>query len=240
MTTNGDRLVEQADALAAAGLSSVTVSLDSLDRDRFRIITRGGDLDRVLVGIDAAIEAGLRPVKLNAVALRGFNDDELAGLARFAWDRDCVPRFIELMPMAGGGLFAPGEFMSASDVRDTVASDLGVVLDDDDGDGVRGWGPASYWRAREGPYSGRRLGTIGAISENFCASCNRLRVSATGQLHACLARDEHGDLRAALRSGDPDRLGEVVREVLTAKQDGHDFRLDGSGGPHKTMVSIGG
>jgi molybdenum cofactor biosynthesis enzyme MoaA len=81
---------------------------------------------------------------------------------------------------------------------------------------------------------------IGAVTENFCASCNRLRVSATGQLHACLARDEHGDLRAALRSGDPERLGEVVRGVLTAKQDGHDFRLDGSGGPHKTMVSIGG
>lgn len=240
MTTNGERLAELAGPLAAAGLRSLTVSLDSLDPERFTQITRRGRLDRVLAGLDAAAAAGLGPLKLNTVAVAGWNDDELAAIARFAWARRVVPRFIEVMPMAGGDLYVPGQLMPAADVRARVAEGLGLALVPDDGDGVRGAGPATYWRAVGGEHHGQRLGIIAAMTENFCESCNRLRISATGQLHACLARDDTGDLRSALRSGDPGRLEAVVRAALGTKRDAHGFNLDGSGGPTKAMVSIGG
>ncbi|MCA9705723.1 MAG: GTP 3',8-cyclase MoaA [Myxococcales bacterium] len=240
MTTNGERLEALAEPLAAAGLRQVTVSLDSLDPERFGRITRRGDLRRVLAGIEAAQRAGLGPVKINAVAVLGFNDDELPAMVRWAWERGVVPRFIELMPMAGGELFVPGELLPAERIRASVAEGLGIALRPDDGAGVRGAGPATYWRAEGGPFAGQRLGTIAAMTENFCQSCNRLRISATGQLHACLARDDTGDLRSALRSGDPDRLEGIVRGALGTKRDGHGFNIDGSGGPTKAMVSIGG
>jgi GTP 3',8-cyclase len=240
MTTNGERLAEQADALLAAGLGGLTVSLDTLDAQRFAAITRRGNLQRVLGGIDAARRVGLPGLKLNTVAIAGFNDDELGAIARYAWAHEMTPRFIELMPMAGGELFVPGELMVAAEVRAALEQDLGSKLEPDDGDGVRGLGPARYWRVAAGPLAGRRLGTIAAMSENFCSTCNRLRLSATGQLHACLARDETGDLRAALRSGDPGRLEAVVRAVLGAKRDSHEFNMDGTGGPRKAMISIGG
>ncbi|MEZ4427777.1 MAG: radical SAM protein, partial [Nannocystaceae bacterium] len=240
MTTNGERLADLAQELAQAGLSALTVSVDSLDPARFHAITRRGELSRVIAGIDAARAAGLAPIKINTVAVRGFNDDELATLVRFAWDRGLVPRFIELMPMASGRLFVPGELLPAAEIRAAIAAGLGAVLAADDGEGVRGLGPARYCRVVDGPYAGRRFGVIAAITENFCDTCNRLRVSATGQLHACLARDESGDLREALRSGDPSALEERVRAVLGAKQDRHGFGRDGTGGPKKAMISIGG
>lgn len=240
MTTNGERLAELAAPLRRAGLRSATVSLDSLDPERFARITRRGSLANVLAGIDAAAAAGLSPLKLNTVAIAGFNDDELPALARFAWEREIVPRFIEVMPMGGGELYVPGQLMPAADVRARVAEGLQLRLEPDEGQGVRGAGPATYWRAVGGPFDGRRLGTIAAMTENFCESCNRLRISATGQLHACLARDDTGDLRSALRSQDPDRLETVVRAALGTKRDAHGFNLDGSGGPAKAMVSIGG
>ncbi len=240
MTTNGERLAALARPLGEAGLGGITVSVDSLVPERFARITRRGHLCRVLEGIEAATQAGLGPVKLNTVALLGFNDDELASIVSWAWERGLVPRFIELMPMAGGELYVPGELMPAAAIRARVARGLGIELIADDGAGVRGAGPATYWRAEGGPFAGHRLGTIAAMTENFCQSCNRLRISATGQLHACLARDDTGDLRAALRSGDPGRLEAIVRSTLGTKRDGHGFNIDGSGGPSKAMVSIGG
>lgn len=240
MTTNGERLAPVAQALATAGLHGLTVSLDSLVPERFARITRRGRLPQVIEGIEAAAAAGLGPIKINTVALAGFNDDELASITRWAWERDAVPRFIELMPMGAGELFVPGELIPAASIRSRVANELGIELRPDDGRGVAGAGPATYWRAEGGPFAGRRLGTIAAMTENFCASCNRLRVSATGQLHACLARDDTGDLRAALRSSEPERLEAIVRGALGTKRDAHGFNTDGSGGPQKAMVSIGG
>jgi cyclic pyranopterin phosphate synthase len=240
MTTNGQRLAELAEPLAEAGLHGLTVSLDSLDPRRFSAITRRGHLDRVIAGIEAAAAVGLARLKLNTVAVRGFNDDELAAIARFAWARRIVPRFIELMPMSQGRLFVPGEFMAAVEVRSAIERQVDAPLVRDEGEGVRGLGPATYWRVAAGPHAGQRIGTIAAISENFCATCNRLRLSATGQLHACLARDETGDLRRAIRSADANDLERVVRQVLGAKRQGHGFCSDGSGGPSKAMVSIGG
>jgi cyclic pyranopterin phosphate synthase len=249
MTTNGENLAELAQPLRTAGLAGLTVSLDSLDATRFRTITRRGDLSRVLAGLAAARDAGFARIGLNTVAIAGFNDCELPDIARFAWNEGFVPRFIEVMPMAGGDLFVPGELMSAAQVRAAIAASCEGVAIADHGDGVRGSGPASYWRIDShappglgggGRFHGQRFGTIAAMTENFCSSCNRLRVSATGQLHGCLARDETGDLRAALRSNAPGRLETVVRHVLGTKRDSHGFNLDGTGGPTKAMISIGG
>ena len=237
MTTNGERFATLAKPLAEAGLAGVTVSLDTLDPDRFRALTRRGDVHNVRASISAAQEAGIRSIKLNTVALRGFNDGELLQIAQYAWAHDVVPRFIELMPMGSGSLFAPGELMPAADVRAAVAPEGAVA---DAGQGVAGLGPATYWKVAQGADSGRRFGTIAAMTENFCASCNRLRLSTTGQLHGCLARDDTGDLRSALRSGDPGGLARVVATVLGTKRDTHGFKLDGTGGPTKAMVAIGG
>src|SRR5690606_21147795 len=143
MTTNGERLEALAEPLARAGLRSITVSLDSLDPVRFRRITRRGELPRVLAGIEAAQRAGLGPVKINTVAIAGFNGDELPTMVRWAWERGLVPRFIELMPMAAGELYVPGELMPAAQIRARVAEGLGARLVPDDGQGVRGAGPAT-------------------------------------------------------------------------------------------------
>ncbi len=239
MTTNGDKMAELAAPLRAAGLHAVTVSLDSLRPERFTAITRRGDLDRVVAGIDAARAAGFASIKLNTVAIRGFNDDELGAIAAWAWARNVVPRFIELMPMAGGELFVPGELMPAAEIRTRVAAELGLALVDRVSD-RRAVGPARYVAVAGGPHDGRVLGTIGAMTENFCGGCNRLRISATGQLHGCLAHDDAGDLRGALRRGGPAALDAVVGAVLGTKRDGHGFHLDGTGGPQKAMISIGG
>ena len=244
MTTNGHTLAALAAPLKEAGLSAITVSIDSLRPERFATITRRGDLAQVIAGIEAARAAGFSArdggLKINTVAIAGFNDDELGAIATWAFARDIVPRFIELMPMSGGELYAPGRMLPAADIRARIAADLGAALVPDSGEGVRGSGPASYVRVQSGPWAGRRIGTIAAMTENFCEGCNRLRISATGQLHACLARDDTGDLRAALRSGAPSRVEEVVRAALGTKRDGHGFNLDGTGGPAKAMISIGG
>ncbi|NVB36516.1 GTP 3',8-cyclase MoaA [Pseudenhygromyxa sp. WMMC2535] len=238
MTTNGERLEALARPLRAAGLSGLSVSLDSLDPERFAAITRRDRLTRVVKGIEAAAEAGFG-LKINTVAVRGFNDDELAQLCSFAWERGATPRFIELMPMAGGQLFVPGELMPAAEIRAALAKHFDTELDAE-GRPDAPVGPAHYWRSTRGRSAGRRVGIIAAMTENFCASCNRLRVSATGQLHACLARDEAGDLRGALRSGRPGALAAAVAAALGEKRERHAFELDGAGGPRKAMISIGG
>jgi len=239
MTTNGERLAAMASDLADAGLAALTVSIDSLKPERFSAITRRGNLDRVLAGIEAARAAGLS-VKLNTVAIDGFNHDEVPALCTFAWDRGITPRFIELMPMAAGALFVPGELLPAQAIRDAVSQALESSVCADPARGVAGLGPATYWRITQGRYAGNLFGIIAPMTENFCNTCNRLRVSATGQLHACLARDETGDLRGALRSTRPGALEARVRAVVSNKQDRHDFRIDGGGGPQKAMISIGG
>ena len=240
MTTNGSRLSGLAAPLKAAGLGALTVSLDSLDPARFTEITRRGDLSQVLAGLAAASAAGFTAIKINTVAVRGFNDDELGSIAQWAWGQGHVPRFIEVMPMSAGRLFVPGELMPAAEIRAHIASAAGGDLVADAGEGVRGLGPATYWRVRGGRWSGQRVGVIAAMTENFCAGCNRLRIGSTGHLHNCLARDDTGDLRSALRPHDSGALASLVRAVLGHKQPGHEFHVDGRGGPAKAMISIGG
>jgi cyclic pyranopterin phosphate synthase len=250
LSTNGERLVELAEPLRRAGLHRLNVSLDTLDADRFRRVTRRGRLDRVLAGLEAASAAGFRHTKINAVAMRGFNDDEIGALCRYAFARGFVPRFIELMPMADGALFYPGTFFPAAEIRAQLVREFGELVEPAAAaaEGLPGVGPARHVGVRfEGRV--RRVGLISAVSEPFCDTCNRVRLSATGQLHACLAYDDAIDLRGPLRAGlaagrrgaalvDP--LVQLARAGLAHKRPGHVFTPSGCGGPQKHMVSIGG
>jgi cyclic pyranopterin phosphate synthase len=240
LTTNGQRLAELAGPLKQAGLTRLNVSVDTLDAPRFRAITRRGDLDAVLAGLEAAHTVGFRGTKLNAVVMGGVNDDELAALCRFSWAREIVPRFIEFMPMSEGALFSPGTFVPAAEVRARLERELGPLIPDE-GSGVPGVGPARHHRVLQGPFAGRRLGLISAVTEPFCETCNRVRLSATGMLHTCLALDDEADLRTPLRAGASDAaLRDLVRHAVGMKKPGHTFTACGAGGPRKHMVAIGG
>ena len=245
LSTNGHLLTELAAPLRAAGVDRLNVSLDSLDPAKFERITRGGDLPRVLAGLEAARAARFRSIKLNTVAIQGFNDGEVAAICRFAWERELVPRFIEEMPMAAGRTYLPGACLAAAGIRALVAQvDPGASVVEDGGGSARGAGPARYFRLTETAGSPstvtRRFGIISPMTEHFCATCNRLRLSATGAVHACLGHDDAVDLRGPLRAGDLDGVRAAVWRALAGKRDGHTFQLIGLGGPRKAMVQIGG
>lgn len=244
LSTNGVLLAEMAAPLRAAGVDRLNVSVDTLDGARFARITRGGRLERVLDGIEAARAAGFAAIKLNAVAVRGFNDDEIPALATYAWSRGLVPRFIEQMPMADGALFVPGTLMSAADIRAALAAaHPGAEVQAEAASPAAGAGPARYWRLEgTGASDGttRRFGIISPMTEHFCDTCNRVRLSASGMLHTCLAFDDATDLRAVLRSGGEDGVLETIRAAVAGKRDGHTFGLLGIGGPRKAMIQIGG
>lgn len=234
MTTNAVRLAELAGPLAEAGLDGVNVSVDSLDADRFRAITRGGELGPVLAGIHAAMDAGLE-VKINAVALGGVNDDEVGALVDWAWELGVTLRFIELMPIGEAASLPRERFLSAADVIERLGARL-------DREAARtsdpGHGPARYVRAADG--SGGRVGLITAVSDEFCAECNRLRISAKGDLRACLADRRSVSLRDLMRAGASDaELAWAVHWALGTKEAGHRF---GGAGEHENvgMSLIGG
>ncbi len=211
MTTNANRLAELAHPLAQAGLTGVNVSLDSLDADRFRTITRGGSLARVLAGVHAALDAGL-DVKLNIVALGGLNFDEAPRLVEWAWERGITPRFIELMPLGEAANLPAERFVSHADLIAKLGLE-GTMA------GVAGNGPARYLEGRGG-----RVGFITAVSDEFCASCNRVRLTARGELRACLASRQGVSLRDAMRQGASEReLAWLVHGALGSKLDGHFF-----------------
>jgi cyclic pyranopterin phosphate synthase len=234
MTTNGHLLDDLAAPLAAAGLAAVNVSLDTLVADQFRMLTSRGDLARVLAGVDAAVAAGLR-VKTNAVALRGVNDGELLALCEYAWGRGAVPRFIEHMPMSEGQLYTTDAELSSAQIRTALEAALGQLT----GAERPGQdpGPARYWRTG----SGREVGIISAMTDHFCDDCNRLRLTATGALHACLGHDDAISLRDVLRrGGGEDDVVRAIAAAVTGKRAGHVFERTGAGAPGKHMISIGG
>jgi cyclic pyranopterin phosphate synthase len=236
MTTNGHTLAELARPLREAGLTRLNVSVDTLDPALFRAVTRRGDLREVLRGLDAATAAGFTGTKINAVVMGGINDREIARLCAWAWREGFTPRFIEFMPMSEGALFSPGEFFAAAQIRARVEDAFGTLASDD-GSGVPGVGPARYYRAA----GGGRFGIISAVSEPFCETCNRVRLSATGQLHTCLALDDATDLRTPLRNGEGDEMLHArVRHAVFGKKPGHEFTSCGGGAPKKHMVAIGG
>jgi GTP 3',8-cyclase len=248
LSTNGHMLPELAQPLRQAGLDRLNISLDSLDPDRFARITRRGDLSRVVAGIEAARVAGFRSIKLNAVAVKGFNDDEVADLCRWAWQRDLVPRFIEQMPMAAGALFVPGTLLSAAEIRRLVETAFAPArLVAHGPPRSLGAGPARYWRLEgqaavdaDAGGSEALVGIISPMTEHFCDTCNRVRLSSSGALHTCLAHDDALDLRALLQQQGPAAVQAAIRAALAVKRDGHTFQLVGLGGPRKAMIQIGG
>lgn len=210
LTTNASQLTRLARPLRAAGLHRINISIDTLDPARFREVTRGGDLAAVLAGIDAAIEAGFAPIKLNTVVLRGVNEDELTNILLWAWERRLVPRFLEVMPIAEGAKLVTEHLVTAAEMRSVLAP---YVLEEE-AVTETGLGPAKYVRARHDP--SLRVGFISGTSDTFCESCDRLRVSSTGVLRPCLATDDGVDASAAARGSDADAAEQIVAHIAEA------------------------
>jgi cyclic pyranopterin phosphate synthase len=216
LTTNGSQLARFAGDLARAGVRRVNVSLDTLDPVRFRRLTRRGDLAQVLGGIEAAREAGLQ-VKINAVALKGDTEEEVWDLVAWCAREGHDLTFIEVMPMGDiGNEMRLDQFWSLRDLRARLAERYALT-----DLAERTGGPARYVRLEE---TGQRVGFITPLSHNFCESCNRVRVTCTGQIHTCLGQEGSSDLRAALRASDTDGpLDEAIRTAIGLKPRGHDF-----------------
>ena len=217
LTTNGSQLDRFAGDLYAAGVRRVNISLDTLDEKKFADITRWGRLPQVLRGIDAAQAAGLR-VKINAVALKGFNDDELISMTEWAAERDMDLTWIEVMPMGDiGNEDRLDQYWKLTDLRDKLSESY-TLTDLPERTG----GPARYVRLEE---TGQKIGFITPLTHNFCESCNRVRLTCTGELFMCLGQEDNADLRAALRNhpGDDGPLEEAIRAAIALKPKGHDF-----------------
>ncbi len=218
LTTNGTQLAQHADRLAAAGVKRINVSLDTLKPDLFRRLTRGGDVAKVIGGIDAALAAGLQ-VKINAVALKRDNAAELPALIQWAHDLGCDMTLIETMPLGEIDEDRTDQFLSLRDVRRELSS-YWTLTDQAYATG----GPARYAKVEE---TGGRLGFITPLSHNFCDACNRVRLTCTGTLHTCLGRDDASDLRAVLRGGATDgELVAAIHAAIGSKPKGHDFQVD--------------
>ena len=218
LTTNGSQLPKYARELADHGVRRVNVSLDTLDADKFRAITRWGELDKVLAGIDAAQAAGLK-VKVNAVALKGVNEDEFPALLQWAHGRGMELTLIEVMPLGDVGAGRLDQYLPLSMVRARLAERF--TLHDLD---YRTGGPARYVSVAE---TGGRLGFITPLTHNFCESCNRVRLTCTGTLYMCLGQEDAADLRSVLRSSEADEaLYAAIDEAISRKPRGHDFIID--------------
>ncbi|MGA8156429.1 MAG: GTP 3',8-cyclase MoaA [Rhodoplanes sp.] len=218
VTTNASQLEKYAAELAACGVRRINVSLDTLDPDKFRAITRWGELDQVLRGIAAAQRAGLA-IKINAVALKGVNEDELPQLLAWAHGEGMDLTLIEVMPLGEIGEMRLDQYLPLSLVRARLAERL--TLEEID---YRTGGPARYVRVAE---TGGRLGFITPLTHNFCESCNRVRVTCTGTLFMCLGQEDAADLRAPLRASEAnDLLYAAIDEAITRKPKGHDFVID--------------
>lgn len=230
LTTNATRLAEHARGLWDAGIRRINISLDTLDADRFRHITRHGDLSKVLAGIDAARATGFA-VKINMVALKGMNDDEIVPMLRWCGDQGFDLSLIETMPLGQVEDDRTDRFFPLTEARAQIEAEHALVPTT-----KRTGGPARYWQV---PDLGITLGLISPLTRNFCDSCNRIRVSASGQLYMCLGHDDHVDLRAALRSGDPALLDDAIDRALRLKPARHDFDL-GTAATVRHMNATGG
>ena len=206
MTTNGILLSKLAKPLAEAGLRRINVSLDSLDAEKFRRITRWGNLDDLLAGLEAAREAGLAPIKLNAVVVRGFNEEDVVDLARLTLEHEWDVRFIEMMPFGSVAGFQTSAYVPSAETMARIEAALGPLAPLD----VTGYDPARTYRLAGATGT---LGFISAVSQPFCAQCGRLRLTAEGRLRLCLLRDDEVDLRTPLRAG---ATYEEIRAVFHA------------------------
>lgn len=219
LTTNGSQLPKHADALKACGVERVNISIDTLNPDKFKAITRWGDIDDVMAGVEAAEKAGLK-IKFNAVALKGVNEEEFDDLIQFAHGRGADLTFIETMPLGEIDGDRTDQYLPLSIVRARLM-DRWTLEDIPYNSG----GPARYVRIKE---TGGRLGFITPMTHNFCESCNRVRLTCTGTLYMCLGQEDAADLRAPLRASPDDNspLFEAIDEAIGRKPKGHDFVID--------------
>jgi cyclic pyranopterin phosphate synthase len=217
MTTNATKLADHADDLLAAGVRRVNVSLDSLDADRFRFITRHGDLAQVLNGIAAARSAGLA-IKINMVALKGLNQDEIPDMLAWCARQGFDLSLIETMPLGAVDEDRTDRFVPLTAVLDDLSTRFTLVRDSHNSGG-----PARYWRIAE---FGTRLGLISPLTNNFCDGCNRVRLTTEGLLYMCLGHEDRVDLKAALRDGGVTALDDAIDTALGTKPLRHDFRID--------------
>ena len=236
LTTNGSTLRRQARALREAGLERINISLDSLIPERFERLTRRDDLDAVLDGIDAALEAGFEPVKLNVVAMAGVNEDELVDFARFGRDRGVTVRFIEFMPLDADDAWTSESVLTREQIVAAIDSvhPLEPVR--------RGSEPAERFRYRDGR---GEVGVIASVTQPFCGSCDRIRLTSEGGLRNCLFATDEVDLRAILRGGGPaeaveEALASAIAESVRAKAEGHAIGQVNFIRPAKSMSQIGG
>ncbi|WP_068082119.1 GTP 3',8-cyclase MoaA [Polycladidibacter stylochi] len=227
ITTNGSQLHRFAEELYDCGVRRINVSLDTLDADKFKHITRWGDLNKVMRGIEAAQKAGLK-IKINAVAVKGFNDGEIADLLRWCHSHEYGLTLIETMPMGEIDGDRADQYLPLSQVRQTLSEQF--TLEDLS---ERTGGPARYMLVKE---TGGKLGFITPMSHNFCEDCNRVRLTCTGQLYMCLGQEGKVDLRAALRNSEgPFALDTAIATAIANKPKGHDFVID----REQTQISVG-
>jgi cyclic pyranopterin phosphate synthase len=235
LTTNGIGLARTAAALRAAGLDRVNVSLDTIDPEKFKTLARRDRLEDVLAGLVMAAEVGLTPVKVNAVLMRGINDDEAVPLLRWCLDNGYLLRFIEQMPLDAQHGWQRTNMITADEILERLAQEFSLLPAPAD---ERGSAPAEEWIVDGGP---GRVGVIGSVSRPFCGACDRVRLTADGQIRNCLFAQEETDLRAALRSGcDDEHIAELLRTTLLAKRAGHGIDDEGFLQPTRPMSAIGG
>ena len=233
LTTNGTTLTNLAPALVSAGLERINISLDSLKRERFEQITRRDELDKVLEGIDAAVSAGLAPVKINCVVMRGVNDDEIVDFARFGRERGVAVRFIEFMPLDAQGEWTNEQVVTKAEIVAAIGDvfPLEPVAE-------RESDPAARWRYVDG---GGEFGVIPSVTEAFCESCDRVRLTADGMLRHCLFATRELDLRTLLRNeATDDDLAAAITAEVGAKWAGHQINQVHFIRPARSMSQIGG
>lgn len=229
ITTNASHLERLALPLREAGVSQLNISLDTLSAETFRRISKQGDFEATLRGIDAAAQAGYASLKLNTVVMRGVNDGEVPALVAYAHARGIVPRFIELMP------FGPGEPVPTSELVERLGAS-GLPLTAEEEAPGNADGPARYWRAATG-----RVGFIASLTQNFCGGCNRVRVASNGDLRSCLGGRAQAPLHQLIRGGASDvELALAIRHALGEKPEGHRFTEPGNAATLLTMMGIGG
>ena len=234
MTTNGIGLAKRAGAFAAAGLDRINVSLDTLDQDVFVQLARRDRLSHVLDGLAAAQSAGVVPVKINSVLMRGLNEHEAPALLRFALAHGYHLRFIEQMPLDAQHGWSRAEMVTAAEILERLQAEFTLTPSTE----PRGGAPAEKWVVDGGP---GEVGVIGSVTRPFCAACDRTRLTADGQVRSCLFSNEETDLRASLRSGASDeRIADIWRDVMWSKLAGHKIDADGFVQPLRPMSAIGG
>ena len=232
MTTNGVSLPLLAAELKAAGLTRVNISLDSFKRDRFLELTRRDDLDRVLAGVDAALEAGFDPVKINCVVMKGINDDEVLDFAEYGREKGVVVRFIEFMPLDADEIWNNSLVLTQAEILETLQAEYDLEPVE------RTSAPATRWRYKDGK---GEIGVVATVSESFCDTCDRTRITADGQFRSCLFAVDETDVRALLRDGSSDDVvAAALERTVAAKWAGHQINQVHFIRPRRSMSEIGG